>query len=136
MIRRRLLHAALTVLPALAISGVAVAQHTPPADHAQHAALTGPLTMDQLHQMLQDIPGEEYKQANHLKNEALHGMVMGADPAATEAKLKAFAAEYSRVAGTDPKMMEAHVLEVGAQLSTLAKDPAFQAHLAQLHASH
>jgi hypothetical protein len=133
MIRRRLLHAALTVLPALAFSGAALAQHVPPSNQAQQAAPAGSLSTEDL----QDIPGPEYATANRLKNEALHGLLMGTDhPAATEAKMKAFAAEYSRVAGSDPATMEAHVLQVGAQLSAMMKDPQFQAHLAQLHASH
>ena len=128
MIRRRMIHLALAMVPALAVSGLAAAQHGAPG---------GSLDMEQLHQMLQDIPGDEYKTANQLKNEALHGLMMGTDSAAaTEIKLKAFAAEYSRVAGTDPKGMEAHVLEVGGQLAVMLKDPQFQAHLAQLHASH
>jgi hypothetical protein len=125
MIRRHLLKAALVVLPIVSISGAALAQHPAP---------TGQLSMEQLHQMLQDIPGPEYATANRLRNEALHGVMMGVDPAATDAKMRAFAQEYSRVAGTDPKAMEAHVLEVGQQLAALAKDPNFQAHMAQLHA--
>src|SRR5215218_4697920 len=118
MIRRRILQAVLTVLPALSLSGFALAQHAPLTDHAQHAPPAGSLSMEELHQLLQDIPGDEFKQANQLKNEALHGLMMGSDSAAvTETRLKAFAAEYSRVAGSDPKGMEAHVLQVGAQLS-------------------
>jgi hypothetical protein len=135
MIRRNLAYLALAVLPVLAISSAAGAQHVPPAA-VQHGAPGGALSMEQLHQLLQDIPGEDYKTANQLKNEALHAVMMGAEPVAYEAKLKAFAAEYTRVAGGDAKGMEAHVLDVGAQLSALAKDPSFRAHLAEMHASH
>jgi hypothetical protein len=69
-----------------------------------------------------------------LKTEAIHALLMnGGDLAAVEPKLKEFAAEYARVAGSDPKAMEAHVMEVGAQIAPLAKDPDFLAHLTQLH---
>ena len=85
--------------------------------------------------VMQEIPGPEYAQANQLKNEALHAFLMGGDPAAAEAKLKAFAQEYARVAGTDPAAMEAHVREVSAQLTALTQDPAFREHLAQMHAA-
>jgi hypothetical protein len=141
MIRRRIIQAAIAVLPLFGFASVAAAQHAVAAGpHAapagQHAAPSGPLTMDQLHQMLQDIPGAEYETANRLKNEALHAVMMGADASVYEAKLKAFAQEFAKVQGADPNAMEAHVREVGAQLSALAKDPNFQAHMAQLHASH
>jgi hypothetical protein len=125
--RRRLLQAALVILPVLAFAQAGLAAEAP------HAA---PLAAEQLHQLIQDIPGAEYATANQLKNEALHAAFMGADLPAIEPKLRAFAIEYARVAGTDPQGMQAHVMEVGAQIVALAKDPNFQAHVAALHAAH
>jgi hypothetical protein len=133
MIRRRLLHATLAILPALSLAGAAMAADPAPAapSHLQGSA------METLHMAMQDTPGPEFARANQLKNEAMHALLMsGGDLNAAEDKLKAFAAEYSRVAGSDPKGMEAHVMEVGAQVATLAKDPAILAHISQLHAEH
>jgi len=131
MIRRRLMQAALTFLPALSLAGAVMAADPPPATHGGDSA------METLHMALQDIPGPEYARANQLKTEALHQLLMsGGDLNAAQDKLKAFAAEYSRVAGSDPKGMEAHVMEVGAQVAAMAKDPQFMAHLSQLHGDH
>ena len=132
MIRRRLLQTALAVLPALTIAGAAMAADPGAAASPSHLQSA---PMETLHMVMQEIPGPEYALANQLKNEALHAFLMGGDPAAAEAKLKAFAQEYARVAGTDPAAMEAHVMEVSAQLTALAQDPAFQEHLAQMHAA-
>src|SRR4051812_25458917 len=133
MIRRRLLQAALAVLPALSLAGAAIAADPAPAApvHIEGSA------MENLHMAMQDIPGPEFARANALKNEAMHALLMsGGDLSAAEDKLKAFAAEYARVAGSDPKVMEAHVLEVGAQVATLAKDPNIMVQLHQAHAGH
>ena len=131
MIRRRLLQAAMAVLPALFLATAAIAGDPAPAAHLKGAPI------ETLHMVLQDIPGSEFATANQLKNEAMHALLMsGGDLGAAEPKLKAFAAEYSRVAGGDSKAMEAHVMEVGAQVAALAKDPEFIAHLSQLHAGH
>ena len=130
MMRRRILQAALAVLPALSIAGAAFAAD-PPAGHLPGAP------METLQMVMQDIPGPEYARANELKNEAMHALLMnGGDLAAVEPKLKAFAAEFSRVSGGDPKGMEDHVMEVGAQVAALAKDPEFKAHMIALHEGH
>lgn len=127
-LRRRLMQAALIVLPAMTIAGVVLAADPAPG----HA----PLSMEMVHQVLADIPGPEYGEANRLKNEAMHTLLMGGDLTTAEPKLRAFATEYSRVSGGDPKGMQDHVMEMGAQLAELAKDPQFRQHLEALHAGH
>lgn len=131
MFRRHMLQVTVALLPALALAPIAVAQ--PQVPSGQHAGKFG---LEDLHQMMQDIPGPEFSEANRLKNEALHATLMGADLQTVQPKLIAFADEYARVAGTEQKAMEAHVLEVGAQIVELAKDPTFKAHLAAMHAGH
>jgi hypothetical protein len=126
MIRRRLVQTALAILPALTIAGAVIAADT---------AHTPPAGMEQLHMVMHEIPGPEFKEANRLKNEALHALVMSGDLAATQPKLKAFAQEYARAAGSDPAAMEAHVMEMGAQVAALVQDPAVRAHLVEMHAS-
>jgi hypothetical protein len=129
-IRRHLRRGILAVLPALAIAGAAFAADP----HATHLAGA---PMETLHMVMQDIPGPEYAKANQLKNEAMHALFMnGGDLPAVEPQLKAFAAEFSRVSGGDPKVMEDHVMQVGAQVAALAKDPGFMARVAALHAGH
>src|SRR5437762_3341349 len=93
---RRHLLAVLAIVP-LSLSGLALAAD-PPSDHLAGTA------METLQMVMQDIPGPEYAKANQLKNEAMHALLMsGGDLAAVEPKLKAFAAEFSRVSGGDPK---------------------------------
>ena len=129
MIRRRMIQVALVLLPTLSLTTAVLAD--PPAGHIPSTPL------ETLHMVMQDLPGAEYEKANQLKNEAMHALLMnGGDLTAVEPKLKAFAAEYARVAGSDPKAMEAHVMEVGAQIAPLARDPDFLAHLSELHAGH
>ena len=55
------------------------------------------------------------------------------DPQVLAPKLKAFAAEVARVTGTDPKAMEAHVMEEAHKMMMAHLDPAAIEHMKRLH---